>query len=79
MTDAHTYRITYSNGAADLNCDTYAEAVAVLRKEWPAAAIGHDGDIESGGERTLCWATEADSIDDDGARAVASIWAVLDV
>jgi hypothetical protein len=37
------------------------------------AAIGHYGDLEDGGDRTLCWADEADAQDDPGVRAVATI------
>lgn len=67
------YRINYTNGASDVECDTYDDAVAVIRREYPDAEIGHDGDLSDSGDRTLCWADEASSVNDSGANAVASI------
>ena len=49
------------------------QAVEAVRAVYKSAAIGHDGDIPGGGERTLCWVDEATSVDDDGARACCSI------
>ena len=69
-----TYRISYTNGATAETHETYEAAVASLRAEFGAAAvIGHDGDLQGFGDRTLCWESEDDAQDDDGARAVASI------
>lgn len=69
------YTIRYTNGTVDAGYDTYASAVeAVHYAVGPCAVVGHDGDIRGGGERTLCWSCERDAIDDDGARAVCSIW-----
>jgi hypothetical protein len=34
---------------------------------------GHDGDIDEGGDKTLVWASERDSHNDSGQRAIASI------
>ena len=48
-------------------------AQTYLLADWPEAEIGHDGDLTDSGDRTLCWADEPSSINDDGARAVASI------
>ena len=48
-------------------------AKAFIRKAYPSAVIGHDGDLSDGGDRTLCWADEDSSVNDDGANAVASI------
>lgn len=67
------FTITYSNGRTESH-DTYAEALAAVALEYEECAAGHDGDLTSGGDRTLVWACEADSVDDDGARAVASIY-----
>jgi hypothetical protein len=53
--------------------NSYDEAVAAIRAEHPDAEIGHAGDLSDGGDRTLVWADEAASVDDDGARAIASI------
>ncbi len=68
-----TYEIHYSNGRVDGGYETYASAIAAFAIAHPNCSVGHDGDLTSGGDRTLCWASEEDSIDDDGARAVASI------
>lgn len=67
------YTITYTDGRHDVECETYEMAVAAIESEWQGAEIGHDGDLSDGGERTLCWADEESSINDAGARAVASI------
>jgi hypothetical protein len=67
-----TFTIRHSNGRVE-SAETYAEAVAAVALQYDSCAIGHDGDLASGGDRTLVWACEADSVDDDGARAVASI------
>jgi hypothetical protein len=69
-----TYAIHHSNGRTETGIVSYAEAVAVVALQYDGCEIGHDGDLSSGGDRTLVWASEADSVDDDGARAVASIW-----
>ncbi len=49
------------------------EAREAILAEYPDAEIGHDGDLSEGGDRTLAWANEADSINDDGKNAIASI------
>jgi hypothetical protein len=67
------YKISWTNGRADDAAESYEEAKALVRAEYPEAEIGHDGDLEGFGDRTLCWASEEDSTDDDGARAVCSI------
>lgn len=64
--------VSYSNGSQEQRFETYAEAVAALKAEG-CEVVGHDGDLEGGGDRTLAWRTEADSIDDDGARTYARI------
>lgn len=68
-----SYEIHWSNGRVERGFETHAEACDAIEKEYPDAEIGHDGDLESGGDHTLAWATEAESVDDDGARAVCTI------
>lgn len=68
-----TYTINYSNGSKSTGLESYEAAKAEVLAEYPEAEIGHDGDLDGFGSRTLCWASEEDSIDDDGARAVATI------
>ena len=69
------YKVTWSHTSQVERFETYDEAVAAVVVVFPDASIGHDGDISGGGERTLVWRNEGAQIDDDGARAVASIWA----
>ena len=70
-----SFRVRYSNGREVRGIVSYEAAQAEVRSTYPDAEIGHDGDLsERSGERTLCWASEEDSDDDDGARAVASIY-----
>ena len=67
--------ISYTDGRiADF--DSYDAAVGAIEAQYEDAEIGHDGDLTDGGDRTLCWADNASSINDDGANAVATIrWA----
>lgn len=69
------YKVTYAHTSAVERFDSYEAAEAAVRSVFADPSIGHDGDIASGGERTLVWADEASGVNDDGARAVASIWA----
>lgn len=65
-----TFRISTTNGNF-LNGREYAseaEAQEAIR-----AHYGRDVHIELCGDRWLVWTSEEDSIDDDGARAIASI------
>jgi hypothetical protein len=66
--------IRYSDGRSEVETDTYGEALDAITAEWPDAEIGHDGDLTDHGDRTLCWADEESSRNDDGAHAVASIY-----
>lgn len=70
-----TFVIRWTNGTSDGGYESLDAAEAAVRAAYPDAEIGHDGDLRDvAGDRTLCWACEEDSIDDDGARAVCSIW-----
>ena len=66
------YRINYTDGRRDV-ADSYDAALNLIQAEYPDAICEHDGDLSDGGDRTLCWADEASSVNDDGAHAVASI------
>ena len=66
------YSLEWEHGATE-QYDTYDAAVAAVTAEYPDAVIGHDGDLEDGGDRTLAWACEKDSINDGGQKAVAVI------
>lgn len=67
--------ISYTDGRT-ADYDSYDAAVASIAAEYAGAEIGHSGDMTDGGDRTLCWADEASSVNDDGANAIASIrWA----
>lgn len=67
------YEIQCTNGRTMGPYDSHDEAVAAAEAEWPDAEIGHDGDLEDDGNRTLIWETADDAENDDGAHAVASI------
>lgn len=67
------YTISWSDGREDDGIETYQEACTLVTAEYEDALIGHDGDLEGGGDRTLCWADEASSINDPGVNAVAEI------
>jgi predicted NUDIX family NTP pyrophosphohydrolase len=66
--------ISYANGYPERSYDTYEEAQAAVRAEFgDDVAIGHDGDLDGFGDRTLFWASEEDAENDDGARALGDI------
>jgi len=67
------YEISYSNGQPKVTTETYDEAIGILQSEYPDLEYGHDGDLSDGGDRTLAWACEEDSVNDAGQNAVASI------
>jgi len=66
-------KITWTAGYANDVCDNYEDCLVEIEKVYPDYWAGHDGDLSDGGDRTLVWASEADSVDDDGQLAVASI------
>lgn len=69
-----TYKITHSHGVTESGIETYEEAVSRVREVYGAECqIGHSGDISDGGRKTLCWADEAASNNDDGSHACAAI------
>lgn len=68
-----SYKVIHSHGLTE-RVESYDEAIALVRAVYGEdAAIGHDGDIGEGGERTLCWADADVASGDDGSRACASI------
>ena len=68
-----TYNIKHSHGLTE-RADDYEGAIEVVTTVYGSdAAIGHDGDISEGGERTLCWRSEEEAENDDGSRACAVI------
>ena len=72
------YVVTMSNGrtlrVSEGGLTGYEEALLIARAEG-AGEIGHDGDLTSGGDRTLCWRDAEDAHDDDGMRSLCSITA----
>lgn len=69
---ANNYTVKWSNGA-ERRYETYEAAKSAVVESYPEAEIGHAGDISEGGDRTLCWASGADSVNDDGKNAVCEI------
>lgn len=69
------YQICWATGQK-YTVDTYEEACEAVRSGYEDPVIGHDGDLTEGGDRTLCWASWEDAEDDDGARAVCSIYRI---
>lgn len=64
------YRIKYTNGDADDTCESYEEALRIVR--------GHYGErayAEQFADRALVWRDEQESRDDDGTNAIAAIYA----
>jgi hypothetical protein len=67
------YRIHYATGEVSKAYETTQECLDALEGAYPNYWAGHDGDLADGGDRTLVWRNEAESENDDGANAVASI------
>ncbi len=67
------FQVHYADGSKGDVYETTQECLNECETRWPNYFAGHDGDLEEGGDRTLVWADEASSEDDDGANAVASI------
>ena len=67
-----TYTV-YVGSRSTLEFASINTAKAWIRREWPEAVIGHDGDLDEGGDRTFCWADDDSAVNDDGANAVATI------
>ena len=66
------FEVKFTNGVTD-TFETLDAAKASVHLLYPDAEIGHDGDLDDYGDRTLCWENEQDSVNDDGQKAVASI------
>jgi hypothetical protein len=68
------YQISFANGDSTALYTTYEEACGILQELYgDDIVIGHDGDLSTGGDRTLVWENEKDAYNDDGKNAVASI------
>jgi hypothetical protein len=68
------YKINFSNGDSSAFYADYDTAIeAILEIYGNDVEIGHDGDLSDGGDRTLIWDNEEDSLNDSGYKAVASI------
>lgn len=79
------YEVNYTNGKAGQEFETIQEAAKSLLSEYPDGVIYDAGGFEQSeysldseydvrNERAaLVWASEEDSVNDDGAKAVASI------
>jgi hypothetical protein len=68
-----SYIIRYANGDIDGGYDSTQDCLDRIELRYRNYYAGHDGDLSEGGDRTLVWANEPDSENDDGYRAIASI------
>jgi hypothetical protein len=73
-----TYKIIWAHGQTDTGFATLDDAEVAVRSVLTDAEIGHSGDISDGGERTLFWSSESDSVNDDGEKSAGSIRACHD-
>ena len=68
------YEISFANGDKSALYTTYEDACEVLQELYGEdIVIGHDGDLSTGGDRTLVWENEKDSENDSGKNSIASI------
>lgn len=75
------YMIKFAGGQPSVECESLAECAAAISRKYPSAVYCDDGDtgpepvereIEDAG-RILVWENDADSVNDSGQNAVASI------
>ena len=66
------FSVNFTSGKSE-TFKTLDAAKAHVNRLYPEAEIGHAGDLEDGGDRTLCWSNEQDSVNDDGQKAIANI------
>ena len=71
ISTASDFVVVSSNGVRTIVA-TYPEALKHAAS-LGGVAVGHSGDLEDGGDRTLVWASAADAENDDGAKAIATI------
>ncbi len=62
------FTISFSNGACDESFETQEQAEAHLEE-----VLTEGYELEYFEDRALFWANEADSVNDDGAKALGSI------
>jgi hypothetical protein len=68
------YEISFAHGDKPALYTTYEDACEILKEIYGEdIVIGHDGDLENGGDRTLVWENEKDAYNDDGKNSIASI------
>lgn len=68
------YVISYTDGSREQSYDTLEQAKAAVRDEFgKAVVIGHDGDLDGYGDKTMFWADEDEAENDDGTHALGSI------
>ena len=74
-----SFKITHSHGITEIGIETYDEAVDRVRAVYGAECeIGHSGDCEDGGNKTLCWQDTETAENDDGSRACCAIHKVYE-
>lgn len=67
-----TYRIRLATGTT-MTRSTYDDALRAVVALYAGAVTTHPGDLLDGGDRTLCWASEEDAVDDPGTLSIARI------
>jgi hypothetical protein len=71
ISEAAEFKIQLASGST-ITVPTYPAAIDKLR-ELGCEEIGHSGDLEDGGDRTLAWLAAEDAQDVDGSKAFAKI------
>lgn len=66
-----SFTIKFHSGET-VNTSTYAEAIFAVAMRHDNVSIGHDADISQGGDRTICWPSDAPGTEDELA-ALATI------
>jgi hypothetical protein len=74
-----SYKLQDTTGRIIAECDDYHDVVSAA---WDFVGeegiVGHAGDLDNGGDRTLCWPdSNADIENDSGQLACAVIYRVM--
>lgn len=67
------FAIHFADGRVIGGFESTQACLDKIERGYPNYWAGHDGDLSEGGDRTLVWANEDASLNDDGKHAIASI------
>jgi hypothetical protein len=75
---ATEYTLTFSDGQTPISSTSKTALEKILSAMFPHGCWGHEGDLDDGGECTMCWANVAEAQEDlanwpKASKAVATL------